>query len=321
MSRRVLLVGTAAVVALACLLVGRSLLVDGPEDRDVFATALPVVDPEAAAAVAARDAAPQDRAVLTRLAEVPTAVWLVPEAYDADHVGGRVRELVDLADEQDRVALLVVYGIPDRDCSGGYSAGGLDAGSYRQWVGRIADEADGAAVVLEPDALASADECADVDERTDLLGDAVDLLAAGDATVYVDAGHSDWVAPDRMAELLEQVGTDHVRGFSTNVSSYQADVDERRYAEAIRDELPDLHYVIDTGRNGKGPGAPGDFCNPAGRALGREPAAGDGALDAWLWIKPPGESDGTCRGGPAAGTFWVLGALELAYAAGWDQQS
>jgi endoglucanase len=30
-----------------------------------------------------------------------------------------------------------------------------------------------------------------------------------------------------------------------------------------------------------------------------------------LWIKPPGESDGPCNGGPAAGAWWPDAAIEL----------
>jgi endoglucanase len=36
-----------------------------------------------------------------------------------------------------------------------------------------------------------------------------------------------------------------------------------------------------------------------------------------LWVKEPGESDGTCNNGPAAGEWWNERALELAAAAGW----
>ncbi|MGW5026607.1 glycoside hydrolase family 6 protein, partial [Streptomyces albidoflavus] len=39
---------------------------------------------------------------------------------------------------------------------------------------------------------------------------------------------------------------------------------------------------------------------------------GDPLLDAYLWIKRPGESDGSCRGGPSAGTWWPEYALGLA---------
>ncbi|XIE81958.1 glycoside hydrolase family 6 protein [Streptomyces sp. SBR177] len=51
-----------------------------------------------------------------------------------------------------------------------------------------------------------------------------------------------------------------------------------------------------------------------GRALGVPPTdrTGDELVDAYLWIKRPGDSDGTCRGGPAAGTWWPDYALGLA---------
>ncbi|WP_225858950.1 glycoside hydrolase family 6 protein [Streptomyces albicerus] len=56
------------------------------------------------------------------------------------------------------------------------------------------------------------------------------------------------------------------------------------------------------------------WCNPPGRALGTPPTVQTGVplLDAYLWIKRPGESDGTCRGGPDAGQWWPSYALELA---------
>jgi endoglucanase len=73
------------------------------------------------------------------------------------------------------------------------------------------------------------------------------------------------------------------------------------------------HFIIDTSRNGNGP-LSGAWCNPPGRALGTPPTTGTGEpiVDAFLWIKRPGESDGTCEGGPAAGRWWPEYALELA---------
>jgi endoglucanase len=41
------------------------------------------------------------------------------------------------------------------------------------------------------------------------------------------------------------------------------------------------------------------------------------SLDALLWVKLPGESDGACNGGPAAGQWWQEIALELAANADW----
>ncbi len=78
--------------------------------------------------------------------------------------------------------------------------------------------------------------------------------------------------------------------------------------------------MIDTSRNGAGP-AGGElyWCNPTGRALGTPPttATAGAHADAYLWIKRPGESDGSCgRGEPQAGTFVSQYAIDLARNAG-----
>ena len=44
-------------------------------------------------------------------------------------------------------------------------------------------------------------------------------------------------------------------------------------------------------------------------------AQGHPLADAFLWVKTPGESDGTCNGGPRAGEWWADYALELSRAA------
>ena len=66
-------------------------------------------------------------------------------------------------------------------------------------------------------------------------------------------------------------------------------------------------FVVDVGRNGLGPAAgPLAWCNPPGRALGAPTTTQhpEPLVDALLWIKPPGESDGVCRPGkPPAGEF------------------
>lgn len=301
----------AGCVATLVLVVGVVMLTrSSPQDDNPFAGRDLFVWSGSAAAAAAEEAAGADAEALAELAGTPTAVWLTPEAHGPDSVGDFVEEV--LADADDRAVVLVVYGITDRDCVGEESAGGLTPALYGAWIRAIADALSGTvAVVLEPDALATAEECSDPDERYQLLRDAGVVLRDG-ATVYVDAGHSDWVAPAVMAERLKRSGVDDVRGFSVNVANFQTDADELAYAERLRQDLPDAHYVVDSGRNGAG--STDDWCNPPGRALGVRPAAvdDDSALDARLWIKPPGESDGRCNGGPEAGRFWVERALELA---------
>ncbi|WP_350348079.1 glycoside hydrolase family 6 protein [Agromyces sp. G08B096] len=84
---------------------------------------------------------------------------------------------------------------------------------------------------------------------------------------------------------------------------------DSRYAAALGDVSPSTHFVIDTSRNGQGPwdasssglAVPEDWCNPPGRGLGERPTTDTGAdlVDAYLWIKVPGESDGQCFRGTA----------------------
>ena len=71
------------------------------------------------------------------------------------------------------------------------------------------------------------------------------------------------------------------------------------------------HFVIDTSRNAVGPWQPPagvypdaqDWCNPPGRGAGLRPTLDTGVplLDAYLWVKIPGESDGECTRGLGPG--------------------
>ncbi|MGW3119555.1 glycoside hydrolase family 6 protein [Streptomyces sp. NPDC001107] len=102
-------------------------------------------------------------------------------------------------------------------------------------------------------------------------------------------------------------------------------VDELSYAQAFRNELVSVGFnsgigmLIDTSRNGWGgtarPAGPGpktsvdayvdggrydrrihvgNWCNQAGAGLGERPQANPAAgIDAYVWMKPPGESDGS----------------------------
>ncbi len=293
-----------------------------PEPANPFAARAGYAEPASRAAQAAAAAKAAGRAeearIFARLAEVPSGIWLTPEQYPPGQVGPFVSGVVSAAAVADRLPLFVVYGIPDRDCTGGFSGGGLSASGYGPWVDEIATAAAGpAVVVLEPDALAAALDCRDAAQRLRLIGGAVDSLHAAGVTTYVDGGHSDWISPTALSRLMLAVGVDSVRGFATNVANYQSDDDERQYAERLSGLLGGAHYVIDSGRNGNG--STPEWCNPPGRALGTAPGFVDdgSALDAFAWVKPPGESDGECGGGPPAGEFWPERALELAADSGW----
>jgi endoglucanase len=256
------------------------------------------------------------------------AVANTPTAYWMDNVSSLAVDTKYIADAQGAgtMPILALYGIPNRDC-GSYAAGGFGSGAaYRQWIDGVAAGIGSgrATVILEPDALAMAD-CLSGDqrqERFDLMSYAVDTLTRNPGTVvYVDAGHSRWVSVEEMANRLNQVGVQKTRGFSLNTANFFTTEEEIGYGEAISGLTGGANYVIDTSRNGAGP-AEGEmyWCNPSGRALGAAPTTATAAphADAYLWVKRPGESDGSCGAGePSAGTFVNSYATELARNAGW----
>jgi endoglucanase len=278
------------------------------------------VNPTSAAMRAAQSVDPPSPE-LTAIANTPQAYWIVPGSSAAT-----VAKYTGDAQAVGAMPVLALYGIPHRDC-GSFAAGGFATGAeYRQWIDGIAADVgpSPAAIIVEPDALAMAD-CLSGDERQerfDLIRYAVDTLTRNPAAaVYVDAGQLHWHSADEMAARLNQAGVDHARGFSLNIANFFTTDDEIGYGEAISGLTNGSHYVIDTSRNGAGPApdSPLNWCNPSGRALGTPPTAETGGAhaDAYLWIKRPGESDGTCDSGdPPAGTFVNQYAIDLAHNAG-----
>jgi endoglucanase len=91
------------------------------------------------------------------------------------------------------------------------------------------------------------------------------------------------------------------------------------------------HFVIDTSRNGLGAWSPpaGTYpdpqvwCNPPGRGLGARPttATGNELIDAMLWIKVPGESDGQCTRGAAGPQDPARGMVDPAAGAWFKEQA
>lgn len=280
------------------------------------------VDPGSKAAAAADAAAANgntlDTATFGRIAAQPTAIWLTPEKHPTSEISAYVSGIEAAATAANQTPIFTVYGVPNRDC-GNHSAGGLSATEYPLWVKAIAAgiTTKNAVIILEPDALALATQCGNVNERVKEISSDIDILGAVGAAVYIDAGHSKWGPTSDMAELLNKAGVSKARGFATNVSNYNTTAAEQGYAGQISSLTGGAHFVIDTSRNGNG--STGDWCNPPGRALGAAPSRQNVApnQDANLWIKPPGESDGTCNGGPAAGEWWDQSARELASNAGW----
>ncbi len=266
-----------------------------------------------------RGTRPGDAELVRWIARQPQALWLGDWHRDVRSVVARRMRAARAADA---VPVLVAYNIPDRDCGQHSSGGARDGAAYLRWIDKVARGigAGPATVVLEPDALAAMG-CLSRGgraERTRIMREAVVRLTAGGATaVYIDAGNPGWLPPALMARRLRAAGVSRARGFALNVAGFETTRRVRAYGRAISRRTRRAHFVIDTSRNGNGPAPGRAWCNPQGRALGVAPttATGDALIDAFLWVKRPGESDGSCNGGPPAGVWWPEYALGLARAA------
>ncbi|GFN02513.1 hypothetical protein Smic_10690 [Streptomyces microflavus] len=252
---------------------------------------------------------PRRPLIESRIAAQPAAVWFAQ--YNPGQVAAEVRAVTRGAAAAGRTPVLVPYAIPDRDCGGASQGGAPDGAAYDAWIREFAEGlgAGPAIVILEPDAIALSD-CLTAEARAarfaSLARAGATLRAANPkARVYFDGGHSGWHPAPKQAAALRAAGvTTSGDGIFTNVANFRTTADERAYARQVLAALggpSNLGAVIDTSRNGNGAPPPGQWCDPEGRALGQTPTTrtGEDRIDAYLWVKLPGESDG-CSAAPGA---------------------
>ena len=282
------------------------------------------VDPQTQAAqwVAANPGDSRTPVIRDRIASVPQGRWFT--TTNTSTVRGQVDAFVGAAAAAGKIPIMVVYDMPNRDCGGASSGGAPSHSAYRAWIDQVAAGLAGrpATIILEPDVLALMSNCLDQNQQAEVrasMSYAGQRLRAGSAQarVYYDAGHSAWLSAGEMAARLVAAGiATSANGISTNVSNYRRTADEVNYAKAVlaATGASGLRAVVDTSRNGNGP-LGSEWCDPAGRAIGTPSttATGDAMIDAFLWIKLPGEADGCIA---AAGQFVPQRAYDLAIAAG-----
>jgi endoglucanase len=279
----------------------------------------------AAAALLKVNGHQSEAAALSQIARTPSGIWLAGESYDMQEA----RQVTLAAARAHAIPVIVAYNLPDRDACGKLStAPRRTVSAYKQWINQLA-AAIGTGddiVIVEPDGLPDIVRgClspAQARERYALLRYAMQRLGAlPHARVYLDAGNPGMFRnPAQLVGPLERAGIRYGRGFSANVANFLWTADVVTWSQQLEHALGGrVGAVIDTSRNGNGPYTGPDapqWCNPPGRALGPAPRLdpGPAGIDAYLWIKDPGASDGPCNGGPAAGQYWPQYAVDLVHA-------
>ena len=279
-------------------------------------------------------AAPEKAALVRSLASQPVALWV----NSIDAANNSVPGWLDEA--RGKLAVLVLYDLPNRDCAAQASAGELGPADEARYRAEVVDPLAAqlrahaeqrVAIVIEPDSLANlvtntkVEKCAASDAiYRGSIAYAISKLSMPHVSLYLDAGHSGWLGWDahraKIAEIFKDVldragGAQKIRGFATNVSGYNVlrgddgrrlepsnpCPDELTYVEKLSGDLAKVGitgkgFVIDTSRNGRAGirSKSGHWCNVKGAGLGERPRASPAPnVDAYFWIKVPGESDGT----------------------------
>jgi endoglucanase len=282
------------------------------------------VDPASSSArwVAANPGDSRAAVIRDRIASVPQARWYT--TTNTSSIRSEISSFVGAAASAGKIPILVVYNIPNRDCGGPSGGGAPSHAAYRAWVDEVAAGLAGrpATIVLEPDVLPLMTNCQNTDQQNQTkasMAYAGKKLKSGSsrAKVYFDIGHNAWLSPAEAANRLRGADiSNSADGISTNVSNYHYTSTEVNFAKNVLNAVGDsrLKAVIDTSRNGNG--AQGsEWCDPPGRAIGTPSTVntGDARIDAFLWVKLPGEADGCIA---PAGQFVPQRAYELATAAG-----
>jgi hypothetical protein len=142
--------------------------------------------------------------------------------------------------------------------------------------------------------------------------------------VYIDAGAADAISAPRTASLLRRAGVKDAQGFFVNSTHFDWTTKEVAYGQKISRMLGGVHFVVNTGENGRGPLVPpvrfhvGNelLCNPPGRGLGpMSTETGYKDVDGFLWFTNPGgsagDTSGCGHGAPPTGVFWPTRAVQL----------
>ena len=285
---------------------------------------------------------PEEADKIRKVATYPTAVWL-DSIKSVENLQGWLDEAKKQQDASGKPTLtvVVVYDLPNRDCSAESSAGELkvsengEARYKKEFIDPITEQFKAHAkqpivVILEPDSLGnlatnmSLPMCKEARPAyKNGVVYAIKNFALPNVSVYLDAAHSGWLGWDdnrtKIARVFKDVlndagGPDMIRGFALNTANYtnlsnrdgavleptNPCPNELTYAKTLGKTLEmygfkNHGYIIDTSRNGKGNirAKWGSWCNVHGAGLGERPRVEpEPGIDAYFWIKPPGESDG-----------------------------
>jgi endoglucanase len=277
--------------------------------------------------------------LMWKLAREPRFRWF--GKFTKPDMPGKVRGFLDRVqcDQPGSVPQMIVMRHQGKECHSGYLGGGeAEDRAQMAWYDEFAKAVGDDRVVIgfEPDSLGTL-SCLAPSRRAARLRTmryGVDVFSQlPNATIYLEAGASDWEPAAKTARELRAIGIEKVRGFMLNVTHHDWTRNNIRHGLDISRRVGGKPFIINTSYNGRGPvhfkKIPGQasrrinvWCNPGFRGLGPAPTTrtSNPKVDGYLYINRPGYSAGSCNGGPLpVGTWWPERALMYArYGTNWE---
>ncbi|GAB9472482.1 Endoglucanase a [Globisporangium polare] len=271
---------------------------------------------------------PESASAIAELEQHSIATWYSDR--NGDYVA-TAKQLVTTCPASSRLSV-VVYGLPNKDCEARSSAAGstvTNSEDYKRFIQSLVEIVGDrkALYVLEPDAvglLAKVGGCgAQAGYRENLLL-AIELLSANpNAEIYLDVGYWTLAYPESTARVAQVVkdlaAVGRVKGITLNTSNFRNSAEMSELCSNFQVSIGTnaLNCIVDTSRNYNGSPST-EWCNVRIAGIGSPPSSitGFSNLDYFMWIKPPGESDGQCdtgshtadaMAGPEPGAFFNEG--------------
>ena len=202
--------------------------------------------------------------LLAKIALRPKAKWFGAWSGNPSQIRAKVRAYIDSSTggDPDVLAQMTVFRmVPWEQETCKRLPTVREQRSYKRWIDAFAAGVGTAraAIILQPDGPFAL--CA---PHGSLLPSrlvayaAKKLSAQPNASVYVDAGASDWPKDDARtaATVLVRAGVQYARGFALNATHYTSTAENVEHGAAVVQELanrglPGKHFVVDTAENGQ----------------------------------------------------------------------
>ena len=240
------------------------------------------------------------------MSEQPIPLWYTDKALNSLN---EIKET--LQNCQQSISTIIIYGMVNKDCDAGESAGGYNKNpnDYTNFITNLYKEVNNRNIIyiVEPDALALSidNKCGVGNNYISYIKNAINILSENkNSVIYLDIGYWVLIYNDQQVKdvikIINNIDPNKkIKGFTLNLSNYRSNSEMINACKKIID-LSGHQYtcIIDTSRNANGSDEKNTWCNAKNAGIGNKPTknTGNNIIDYFMWLKPAIEVDGHCYG-------------------------